>query len=86
MTTDLSRVGNFALQEKQKRVAQFIAKLSEALQVLSSRKLPKKIIFVVSKIEQMIKKIDSSNDYAKELLADDAFTYGAILSHRAMRL
>jgi hypothetical protein len=82
MTTDLSRVGNFALQEKQKRVEQFANKLNEALQVLKKRELSEKIKNLLEKIANLFMIVDSKATYKKEFLADDAFTYGVILSHK----
>ncbi len=82
MTTDLSRVGNFALQDKQKRVEQFAGKLNEALQVLKERELSEKIKNLLEKIANLFTIIDSKTIYKKEFLADDAFTYGVMLSHK----
>ena len=87
MTTDLSRVGTFTLQEKSKRIEQFANKLQQALEILAQRKLPTKVSDLLKKISILLKKIASAkNTYPKEFVADDAFTYGTMLSHKAKQI
>lgn len=86
MTTDLSRVGNFTLQKKEKRAHQFADKLEEAVIVLEKRVIPKNISFFVQKVSELITQLKQKETQAAELLAEDAFTYGNILSRRASRL
>ena len=86
MTTDLSRVGNFTLQKKEKRVYQFADKLEQAIKILESRTVPQNISFVVKKVEELIFNLKQKKTQSMELLADDAFTYGNILSRRANKL
>ena len=86
MTTDLSRVGNFTLQGKEKRVLQFADKIQEAVNILEKRAIPKNIGFFVQKVSELIAKLKQEETQAAKLLAEDAFTYGNILSRRVSRL
>lgn len=87
MTTDLSRVGTFTLQEKPKRVEQFANKLQQALEILAQRELPTEVSDLLEKISILIEKITNlQNTYPKEFVADDAFTYGTMLSHKAEKM
>ncbi len=86
MTTDLSRVGNFTLQGKEKRMLQFLEKLKTAKTVLSNRAIPTKISFFVDRIGDLIQALQQEEIQDKRLLAEDAFTYGNILSRRASKL
>jgi hypothetical protein len=86
MTTDLSRVGIFTLQKKEKRVLQFANKLEEAVSILEKRVVPKNIDFFVKKVSELLASLKQEKIQSVELLADDAFTYGNILSRRASRL
>lgn len=86
MTTDLSRVGNFTLQKKEKRGYQFADKLEQVIKILESRTVPQNISFVVKKVEELIFNLKQKKTQSMELLADDAFTYGNILSRRANKL
>mgnify|MGYP001021868738 CR=1 FL=1 len=86
MTTDLSRVGNFTLQKKDKRARQFTDKIEQAIKILKLRIVPKNLSFLLTKIEKLVVKLKQEKIESAESLADEAFTYGNILSHRASKL
>lgn len=86
MTTDLSRVANFVLQDKHKRAQQFADKLNQALLVLENRSVPISVDFFLEKTAELVDVVKTGSYTNKTHLAEDAFTYGNILSRRASRL
>lgn len=82
ISTNLSRVGRFAMDKNMKRVKQFLLEIDEYLSELNKRKVPRRF----EKTLDNFKKVFNNLKRAKKLdryFADDVFTYSNILAHRA---
>ena len=82
LSTDLSRIGLFALQNNENRVQQFMKLSREAVAELTKRKLHPGFVWVIKQIHILTTEYHTSRVTPKEL-ADDAFTYSNILIHRS---
>lgn len=83
LSTDISRVGLFTLQNNQKRIDQFMKLSRKAVIILSKRKTPTELQWVLSQLRSFTQGKPNPNLLPKEI-ADDAFTYSNILMHRSV--
>jgi hypothetical protein len=84
ISSNLTRIGYFALQNNKKRVRQFLKEIEECSKILNSRKTPKAFKSTLKGFNQMLSNLKSSS--IDKYFADDVFTYSNILMHRVALL
>jgi hypothetical protein len=82
ISSNLSRLGRFALQNNKRRIRQFLLETGEYLRVLNSRKVPLKFCKTLEIFNNVFNDLKSTKKIDK-FWADDAFTYSNILMHRS---
>ena len=85
MTTNLSRTGNFLLEEDYEKATYFSNELEEYIKELEKREYDSSIKIWVKKVEDIVKNIGERKMESK-LIADDSFTSGVVLQNRAIYL
>lgn len=85
MTTNLSRIGNFALAGNHKKALFFGDELMEYIEELDKRNYDERLRVWVFKTNDIVRKL-RKNRYNKKYLADDSFTCGIVLQNRAIHL
>lgn len=85
ITTNLSRIGRFALEGNEKRVRQFTEEIEEYIREIDNREIPENFKRTYKNFKSAFVTI-SNNKGNRQNIADDAFTYSNILTHRATLL
>ncbi|MCD4811869.1 hypothetical protein K8R14_04725 [bacterium] len=82
-TTNLSRVGNFVLDENYERANYFVNEIEEYIKELDKREYDESLKVWVDKARSIILAVRNKNIESK-YIADDSFTCGVILQNRAL--
>jgi predicted secreted Zn-dependent protease len=85
MTTNLSRIGNFVLDENYEKAEYFATELEKYIEELDTREYDERLQKWVEKTKGIIKNVRERNLESK-YIADDSFTSGIILQNRAIHL
>lgn len=85
MTTNLTRIGNFVLDENYEKAQYFTNELEEYIAELDTREYNKDIKEWVDKTRDIVKNINEKRIESK-YIADDSFTSGIVLQNRAISL
>jgi hypothetical protein len=83
MTTNLSRIGNFVLDENYEKAQYFATELEEYIKELDTREYDKRLKMWVDKTRDIVKNVKEKNIESK-YIADDSFTNGIVLQNRAI--
>ena len=83
MTTNLTRIGNFVLDENYEKANYFADKLEQYIKELDTRDYDEKLRTWVEKTKNIIKNVRERNIESK-YIADDSFTNGIVLQNRAI--
>jgi hypothetical protein len=85
MTTNLSRVGNFVLDNNYEKAEYFANELEEYIKELDTREYDECLRFWTDKTREIIKNVRERKIESK-YIADDSFTSGIVLQNRSIYL
>ncbi len=83
MTTNLTRIGNFVLDENYEKANYFVDELEQYIKELDTRKYDERLRIWVERTKNIIKNVRERNIESK-YIADDSFTNGIVLQNRAI--
>jgi hypothetical protein len=83
MTTNLSRIGNFVLDENYDKAEYFANELEGYIEELDTREYDKRLKVWVEKTKDIVKNVKERKIESK-YIADDSFTSGIVLQNRAI--
>lgn len=85
MTTNLSRIGNFVMDNNYKKAQYFANELEEYIKELDTREYDNRLRFWIEKIKVIIRDVREQKTEGK-YIADDSFTSGTVIQNRAIYL
>ncbi len=83
MTTNLSRIGNFVLDENYEKAEYFVDELEAYIKELDKREYDERLSIWVDKTKEIVRNVREKNLESK-YIADDSFTSGVVLQNRAI--
>ncbi len=83
MTTNLTRIGNFVLDENYEKANYFVDELEQYIKELNTREYDERLRTWVERTKNIIKNVREKNIESK-YIADDSFTNGIVLQNRAI--
>jgi hypothetical protein len=83
MTTNLSRIGNFVLDENYDKAEYFANELEGYIEELDTREYDERLRVWVDKTKDIVKNVKERKIESK-YIADDSFTSGIVLQNRAI--
>lgn len=83
MTTNLTRIGNFVLDENYEKANYFVDELEQYIKELDTREYDERLSTWVERTKNIIKNVRERNIESK-YIADDSFTNGIVLQNRAI--
>lgn len=85
MTTNLSRIGNFVLENDYKKAKYFALETEKYIEELETREYDNRFMPWIKSVKNVINNVKERSIEAK-YIADDSFTCGIVLQNKAIYL